>query len=335
MRPAVRGFGWWVLLLGSGLACGGGGGGDDDGGGGGGGPSLTIAKAGAPNGDGQVAMVTVAVIDSLVVLVQEDGLPKSGATVTWTTGADAAVSPLTSVTDLNGRAATRWTLGSVAGSQVARATMAGATGSPITFTATAQPGPLAGIGTVGGGGQTAFTNSGFTNALSVRVTDQFANPIQGVSVTWSVVSGGVTLTGGAASISNTLGIAAKVVVAGATVGDAVVRATPEGFPDSRDFNLTVVLAPLGITFGNNFFESNRNATRDPAVDTTVVGHAVLWTGTGGTHDVQSLGSPSFPSSATLAGVGATYTVTFDTPGTYQYDCSIHPDEMSGRIVVLP
>ena len=59
-----------------------------------------------------------------------------------------------------------------------------------------------------------------------------------------------------------------------------------------------------------------------------------WTSTGITsHSVQSLGSPSFTSSAILAVNGATYQFTFPSAGTYQYDCVVHGAQMTGRIVV--
>jgi plastocyanin len=35
----------------------------------------------------------------------------------------------------------------------------------------------------------------------------------------------------------------------------------------------------------------------------------------------------------LSGNGTTYTFTFNTPGTYQYDCAIHGELMTGRVVV--
>src|SRR5256712_10380698 len=47
--------------------------------------------------------------------------------------------------------------------------------------------------------------------------------------------------------------------------------------------------------------------------------------------VQSLGSPTFASSAIMSGDGQTYSVTFTTPGTYQYDCAVHGTAMSGRV----
>jgi plastocyanin len=97
-------------------------------------------------------------------------------------------------------------------------------------------------------------------------------------------------------------------------------------------------ATAAVTVGNIFFTSGRNGTSNPAVDTVAVGGTVSWTwGTTGTvpHSVQSLGSPSFTSSAVQSGSGSTYQVTFSQAGTYQYDCAVHGTLMTGTIVVLP
>ena len=94
-------------------------------------------------------------------------------------------------------------------------------------------------------------------------------------------------------------------------------------------------APLtaNVTVGpTNFFRSQRNLTQNPAVDTIAVGGAVVWDFvTGGLHSTQSTGSPSFTSSATLN--SGTYSFTFAAAGTYTYNCAIHGDLMTGRIVV--
>lgn len=96
-------------------------------------------------------------------------------------------------------------------------------------------------------------------------------------------------------------------------------------------------APAGaITVGNIFFESDHNGTRNPAVDTVAAGAAVTWTwvATGDLpHSVRSEGSPSFTSSPTLTGDGQAYSLTFDAPGTYQYDCVVHGSAMTGTLVV--
>jgi len=91
-----------------------------------------------------------------------------------------------------------------------------------------------------------------------------------------------------------------------------------------------------VTVGNIFFQSGHNGTKNPAIDTVAVGTTVTWTWTNTgsvSHSVESEGSPSFTSSTIQAGDGKTYTMTFTTPGTYQYDCAIHGPLMTGRIVV--
>jgi probable HAF family extracellular repeat protein len=91
-----------------------------------------------------------------------------------------------------------------------------------------------------------------------------------------------------------------------------------------------------ITVGTSYFLSDRNWTTDPAVDTVAVGTTVTWTWVTGpavSHSVQSVGSPSFTSSELTGGVGVTHSFKFTQPGTYQYNCSAHPGNMFGRVVV--
>jgi plastocyanin len=91
-----------------------------------------------------------------------------------------------------------------------------------------------------------------------------------------------------------------------------------------------------VTVGNIFFRSVRNGSANAAVDTVAAGGTVTWTwATTGSvpHSVQSVGSPSFTSSAIQTGSGSTYQATFTAPGTYQYDCAVHGTMMTGTIVV--
>jgi len=92
-----------------------------------------------------------------------------------------------------------------------------------------------------------------------------------------------------------------------------------------------------VSVGNNFFQSDRNATVNPAVDTVVAGGTVtwIWVNTGTVpHNVASVGAPSFASGPLATGNGSRYDVTFATPGKYQYNCDIHGNMMTGTIVVL-
>jgi plastocyanin len=95
--------------------------------------------------------------------------------------------------------------------------------------------------------------------------------------------------------------------------------------------------PPTTNVGDIFFTSALNGSSNPAVDTVAVNGTVTWTWAAGAdlpHSVQSTGSPSFTSSGILSGAGNTYQFKFAAPGTYQYDCAIHGQLMTGRIVVL-
>jgi plastocyanin len=142
-----------------------------------------------------------------------------------------------------------------------------------------------------------------------------------------LVSGALATTLGC---SNHNGTATGLLPGGGT--DTTGTGTPGGGTG------TPPAAAAAVTVGNIFFTSGRNRSSNPAVDTVAVGGTVTWTwATTGTtpHSVQSLGSPSFTSSAVLTGSGSTYQSTFAQPGTYQYDCAIHGSLMTGTIVVVP
>lgn len=95
--------------------------------------------------------------------------------------------------------------------------------------------------------------------------------------------------------------------------------------------------PAGrVIVGNNFFRSAHNGTQNPAVDTIAVGATVTWAwNAAGSHSIQSTGQPpeTFLNSVVMSSANSTYSVTFNTAGTYSYDCAVHGSAMSGRIVV--
>jgi plastocyanin len=95
--------------------------------------------------------------------------------------------------------------------------------------------------------------------------------------------------------------------------------------------------PAGrIVVGNNFYRSAHNGTQNPAVDTVAAGSTVTWAwNAAGSHLIQSTGIPPFvfQNSVVMSASSSTYSVTFNNPGTYTYDCGVHGAAMSGRIVV--
>ncbi len=78
-----------------------------------------------------------------------------------------------------------------------------------------------------------------------------------------------------------------------------------------------------------------NFTFQPASRSINVGDVVRWTFSGDPHTVTS-GSPGAPNGAFDSGIkvpGGTFQATFQTPGTFPYFCKIHPEQMTGTIVV--
>lgn len=116
----------------------------------------------------------------------------------------------------------------------------------------------------------------------------------------------------------------------------------------RLFALTLLLAGCGdgpaatvtpppttatVNVGNIFFQSARNGSENPAVDTVAVGGTVTWQWIEtGTHGL-SFADPDLPESPELTQSGSVFSVAFSTAGTYSYICFIHGSIMSGSVVV--
>jgi plastocyanin len=353
---------WWVLavaiapLTGAAAGCGGGSGEDL-----GPGP-LTVAKPTTQSGDQQSGPVNSVLDQALRVVVTRDGVPESGVSVAWSAG-QGSVSPSPAPTNSDGVSATTWTLGSTTGAQMAQAEVVGAVGSPVGFSATATeaappPGPppppppppstlmLAKTAQQSGDAQTGPVNQPLAQELRVIVTRDGA-PQAGVTVVWSTEDGSLDP---ASEPTNGDGISAVAWTLGATTGSQTARAEVAGATGSPVIFTATATATqppppppppgpptsIAVTVGNIFFRSDRNQTSNPAVDTVAVNGTVTWTwvATGTvSHSVESEGSPSFPSSAILSGNGKTYSFRFTQAGTYTYECAVHGNSMTGRVVV--
>lgn len=294
---------------------------------------LVVAKAGA-SGDAQTGTVATALAAPLRVAVTRGGQPVAGVTVSWSTsGTGAAATPSSSVTDAQGIASTAWTLAQTSGPKSATASVSGATGSPLTFVATATAAAPASLALLDGNNQSATVGSRLGSAIRARIADQFDNPVNGATVTWTVVSGGGSMASGSSASGATIdGIATNTWTLGQAIGAQTAQATVAGVGNSPiTFSATATAVPIGtatIILSNFFF--------GPPVQNISVGTAVTWTWTateGLPHNITSFGATLFPSSANLTGDGQTYTVTFTAPGTYTYECSIHPILMKGIITV--
>ena len=149
-------------------------------------------------GDGQSATAGTAVATAPSVIVKDaNNNPVSGVSVTFAvaTGGGSATG-LSATTDASGIATIgSWTLGTTAGSNTLTATSGTLTGSPVTFTATGTAGAATQIAVNAGDGQSATAGTAVATTPSVIVKDVGNNPVSGVSVTFSVATGGGSATG--------------------------------------------------------------------------------------------------------------------------------------------
>lgn len=164
------------------------------------------------SGDDQSAPGGFEVADDLVVrLEDENGNGIGGRPITWVVPAgNGTVAPVSSMTNANGLATTRWKLPVAVGNYTVSAVFSGF--PPVPFTATATADAPTTIAVASGNNQSAVVGTSLANPLVVRVTDANGNPVAGVAVTWVAVDGGSvssatsgTNASGLAQITRTLG----------------------------------------------------------------------------------------------------------------------------------
>lgn len=302
----------WMLGL---VACGGGGGG----GGGGGDPVLTIVKW-TPSGDNQTDTVGQLLPKVIRVKVTADGALAAGVTVNFSGGNLGTTSM---VTGSDGIATSTWTLDGAAGPQEVTATVDGAVGSPLTFVATALPDIPNKLVKAGPDSLAADTNAIFPGFIA-KVTDQFGNGLEGQWVHWHATGPIVLSSDSIITVAG--GTSTAFGTAKNTAGPISVTATVTGLVGSPlTFTGAVTPAPVQITVGNTFFSP----------DSILIpsGSAVKWVIGQGTHSITSTGDPSFNSSDTQPAPYTWGPILFSGAGVYQYECSVHPTQMKGKIVV--
>ncbi|MEO8201940.1 MAG: Ig-like domain-containing protein [Gemmatimonadota bacterium] len=301
-----------------------------------GGPTALLKIA----GDNQTAPAGTFLAESLQVrLVDGSGNGVSGRSVSFTPSpSNGTTSPTSVVTDVNGFASSRWTLGATATGQ---SLITAAVGFSATFNATATSDVPTAIAINGGNNQTATAGTAVAIDPSVRVRDANNNGVGNVSVTFTVTAGGGTVTGPSGSGSSTIvasnsqGIATLTSwVLGGTAGTNTLTATATGpggvlqgspltftatgNPGSAS-QLTITTQPpataaSGATFGTTPVVQVRDAGGNP-VNTAGINVTVsLGTGTGtlnGTRTVPTNASgQALFGGLSITGLAGAYTLDF-------------------------
>lgn len=204
--------------------------------------SLPASLLATVSGSAQSAVINSALAQPLVLRVTaSDAVPVAGIPVTFavTTGG-GALSATADTSDANGLVSTQWTLGAVIGAQSVTATATGIAGATQVLTATGLAPTPAILTAVSGSAQSGTIGTALAAPFIVRVTDNFANRVAGVTVNWAITAGGGTL-GAATSLTDVNGDAAMVLTLPLTAGAVTVQASVTGLAGSpQSFTATAV-----------------------------------------------------------------------------------------------
>ncbi|HTE47701.1 MAG TPA: hypothetical protein VK636_20835 [Gemmatimonadaceae bacterium] len=275
-----------------------------------------------------IGVVGSALNSSLAVKVlNKAGDPLAGAAVSFHVDAGGgAVSSASAITDTQGSATTVWTLGPTIGDQ--RVTASIGSVAPVVFTAAASSAAAAAVSKGAGDAQTAAVGAAVPTPPDVKVVDAFGNPVGGIAVTFSVASGGGSLTGatvnttadGVARVGkwtlgtkpgpNTLQVSAGASLAASFSAVAVtgpastVQVTSSGAVERAVGDQIKVTARVFDAFGNPLVNPSLTFIAVPAGSATVDQNGTI--------------TPLIPGRMTVVGSSGTAT------GTYVVDIIGHP-----------
>ena len=197
-------------------------------------PVLKVAVVAGTNG--QEARPGTSLAQPLTVGVTLDGAPAPGVMVTWS-ASSGTLGRTSAVTGNDGQATSAWTLGPEVGVQTATASVEGADGSPITFTAraledTPDPGPAGPVGLVVSPDEPVLE---IGEAVSFTAEFQFADGSYGPAsdVVWSSSDGA------------TAAVSREGVVTGVRPGHAFVHVSALGLASYG--GVTVVGPTVAVT----------------------------------------------------------------------------------------
>ncbi len=166
-----------------------------------------------------------------VTILDENGRPLPNTRVTFNVSpGGGSVNPTAVQTNSDGRAESRWTLGTQAGTAVATANVPGV--APATFTATIRPGPAAQV--VASPNQLSL-GVGDTLRLQATARDQFGNTVNQLALTWSSLDPAVIALSGNLVTAVSQGTGRAVVTTGGPSG-------------SLSDTVNIAVGPVGSSF---------------------------------------------------------------------------------------
>ena len=170
-------------------------------------------------------------------------------------GSSASLSPVEATTDANGRARTTLTLGTDAsGEYIVKVNRSDMSDIYTEFTVTVDPllPRATRLKIISGDEQQGLPGEALEKSFVVEVRDQFDKPLQGAEVTFSVTSGGGTLSATSA-VTGADGRAESILTLGPDLGTITVLAAVTGVQEGQTFTAEGVriLKSLKIISGDN------------------------------------------------------------------------------------
>ncbi len=148
------------------------------------------------SGGSQTTVVAQTLAEQLIVRAEDAyGNPVEGVPILFAvTSGDGSVLPDSVDTDVDGLAATDWTLGTTAGEQEVVATGVGVAGYPVQFVATAETDSPDTLEIVSGDNQAGVAGETLDDPFYVQVRDQYSNPVANVAVEFILTAGDGSLS---------------------------------------------------------------------------------------------------------------------------------------------
>ena len=194
------------------------------------------------SGDGQEGLPDATLTNPFVVEVQDQtATPLEGVPVTFAvTAGEGTLEQLNTITDSNGRAQNKLTLGGKPGTNSVRVTVEGIS-QPVTFDAEGIRIPKT-LLKISGDDQEGFPGERLPSPIVVEVRDQFDKPLEEVQVMFTVTAGGGTLSTSDANTDRN-GKAQSELTLGLNTGINIVSVSASDIEKSVRFNSNGVRTP--------------------------------------------------------------------------------------------
>lgn len=207
-----------------------------------------IAEVSVIAGDNQIATVGTQLPIALTTQIKNAvGKPIAGQLVSYVvTAGGGTVFAGAALSDSNGFARERWTLGKTAGSNKLEVRAVSNTGAPLifaTFTATGTASDPTSINIFSGNHQSAIQGQALERPVVATVRDAYGNPTAGITVKFKSEGSGIVVP--QVAITNSAGEATAAWTLGVEIGSQTLSASIDGLPSIR-FDATATKAAPGL-----------------------------------------------------------------------------------------